>query len=135
MDVVVIADHGASITVRGIAVSAAPAKNLPSPANVLNVDLRADAPQRAGTYLFEGDETDAPWHSHPMHQIQYAFEGIAEVESVDGATCSHPDRRCGSPPGSLTAPLCAKSERWRCSSIPRWCRDTTTAYVRSLSRP
>jgi mannose-6-phosphate isomerase-like protein (cupin superfamily) len=57
-------------------------KKLPFPANVPDVDLGGGQRQRAGCYLFDGDELVAPWHRHAMHEIQYAFEGIAEVESA-----------------------------------------------------
>jgi AraC-like DNA-binding protein/quercetin dioxygenase-like cupin family protein len=77
-----VISHGSSITVADMAVTAGPAENEPFPATVLSVDLRGTPGRRAGAYLFEGDEPTAPWHSHDMHQIQYAFEGIAEVESV-----------------------------------------------------
>ena len=67
-------------------VSATPAKNVPGAAtpvvgDVTDVDMRGDAPQRTGSFLIEGSDVDTMWHAHPMHQIQYAFEGVAEVES------------------------------------------------------
>jgi AraC-like DNA-binding protein len=89
-----------SITVRSVAVSARPAKDLTAAANALEVDLRASAAQRAGTYLFEGDDPDGVWHSHPMHQIQYAFEGIAEVES-QGSHYVLPPHQAGWIPAGL----------------------------------
>ncbi|MDP9331819.1 MAG: helix-turn-helix transcriptional regulator [Actinomycetota bacterium] len=45
------------------------------------VDMRAGAPVRAGTFFYEGGDVVTGWHSHDMHQIEYAFEGIAEVET------------------------------------------------------
>jgi AraC-like DNA-binding protein/quercetin dioxygenase-like cupin family protein len=37
---------------------------------------------RAGTYSVEvGDEIVTGWHSHEFHQVEYAFEGIAEVQT------------------------------------------------------
>ena len=45
------------------------------------VDMRAGAPVRAGTFSYEGGDVVTGWHSHDMHQIEYAFEGIAEVET------------------------------------------------------
>jgi AraC-like DNA-binding protein len=69
-----------------VGVSTTPAKIVPRAAtpavgDVADVDMRAGAPQRAGSFLVEGSEVDTTWHAHPMHQIQYAFEGIAEVEA------------------------------------------------------
>lgn len=44
--------------------------------------MRRGAPVRAGTFSFEGDGVDTGWHSHDLHQIEYAFEGVAEVETA-----------------------------------------------------
>jgi len=39
-------------------------------------------PVRAGTYSVElGDDVVTGWHSHDFHQVEYAFEGIAEVQT------------------------------------------------------
>ncbi len=38
---------------------------------------------RAGAFVQDEFDIDAPWHHHDMHQLQYAFEGAIEVE--DGA--------------------------------------------------
>jgi AraC-like DNA-binding protein len=36
----------------------------------------------AGTFPFEiGDELITGWHHHDMHQLEYAFEGVAQVET------------------------------------------------------
>lgn len=37
---------------------------------------------RAGTFSYEGVDLVTGWHSHDMHQIEYALEGIAEVETA-----------------------------------------------------
>ncbi len=36
----------------------------------------------AGSYVYEGDELVTPWHSHDLHQIEYAFHGVVEVETA-----------------------------------------------------
>jgi AraC-like DNA-binding protein len=64
-----------------VTVSARSAKDLPVAANPRLVDMRGGAPVRAGTFLYEGDDVVTGWHAHDMHQIEYAFEGIAEVET------------------------------------------------------
>jgi AraC-like DNA-binding protein len=46
-----------------------------------SVDMRAGAPVRAGTYFYDGGDVVTGWHSHDMHQIEYAFVGVAEVET------------------------------------------------------
>ncbi|MCK9900528.1 helix-turn-helix transcriptional regulator [Frankia sp. Cpl3] len=41
------------------------------------------APVRAGTHAREvGDRTGHGWHLHDLHQLEYAFEGVAEVETA-----------------------------------------------------
>lgn len=45
-------------------------------------DVRGGSPARAGTYQFEvGEQVINRWHSHDLHQLEYAFEGVAEVET------------------------------------------------------
>lgn len=36
---------------------------------------------RAGTYPFASDALVADWHTHDLHQLQYASEGVVEVEA------------------------------------------------------
>jgi AraC-like DNA-binding protein/mannose-6-phosphate isomerase-like protein (cupin superfamily) len=39
-------------------------------------------PVRAGAYTLEvGEEAVTGWHSHDRHQLEYAFEGVAQVET------------------------------------------------------
>ena len=39
-------------------------------------------PVRAGTYCLEvGEEVVTGWHSHDHHQLEYAFEGVVQVET------------------------------------------------------
>jgi AraC-like DNA-binding protein/quercetin dioxygenase-like cupin family protein len=71
-----------------VTVSARPAKDLPVAAKVEPesssigvVDMRAGSPVRAGTFPYDGGDLVTDWHSHDLHQIEYAFEGIAEVET------------------------------------------------------
>jgi AraC-like DNA-binding protein len=63
-----------------VAVSARSAKNLPAAANV---DMRGSSPVRAGSFRYDGADIVTGWHAHDLHQIEYALEGIAEVESTD----------------------------------------------------
>jgi AraC-like DNA-binding protein/mannose-6-phosphate isomerase-like protein (cupin superfamily) len=59
-------------------VAARSANSLTGPAN----PAWSWAPVRAGTYSVElGDEVVTGWHSHDFHQVEYAFEGIAEVQT------------------------------------------------------
>jgi AraC-like DNA-binding protein len=46
------------------------------------VDLRGGASTvRAGTYLHEAPDLVTGWHRHDLHEVVYAFEGVAEVET------------------------------------------------------
>ena len=46
--------------------------------------MRAGSPVRAGAWPEDGDDLVAIWHTHDLHQLLYAFEGVAEVET-DGS--------------------------------------------------
>jgi AraC-like DNA-binding protein/quercetin dioxygenase-like cupin family protein len=65
-----------------VTVSARPAKDPPGAANVDRVDLRGASAVRAGTYAFDGADVVTDWHTHELHQIEYAFEGVVEVETA-----------------------------------------------------
>jgi AraC-like DNA-binding protein len=62
-------------------VSARPANDLLVAANIGMVDMREGMPVRAGTYPYEGDDLVTGWHTHDLHQIEYAFQGVVEVET------------------------------------------------------
>jgi AraC-like DNA-binding protein len=61
-------------------VSASSARLLPQSANL--VELRRGGQARAGSYLYEGSRLVTGWHSHDLHQIQYAIGGVVEVETA-----------------------------------------------------
>jgi len=91
-----------------VTVSARPAKDLPGAANVEPgapgigvVDMRGGSPVRAGTFPYDGGDLVTGWHSHDLHQIEYAFEGIAEVET-EGAHYLLPPRQAVWIPAGLT---------------------------------
>jgi AraC-like DNA-binding protein len=68
-----------------VTVSASSAKVLPrsaKPENVGRVELRRGGRARAGSYLYEGNQLVTGWHSHDLHQIQYAIGGVVEVETT-----------------------------------------------------
>jgi AraC-like DNA-binding protein len=65
-----------------MAVAARTVNSLTEAANARHEAL-ADAKVRAGTYSLElGDEVMTGWHSHEFHQLEYALEGVAEVETA-----------------------------------------------------
>lgn len=63
-------------------VFARPAESMPPAANARLVTLRGGSGVAAGSYPFEGDVVDLSWHRHDLHQLEYAFEGIVEVETA-----------------------------------------------------
>jgi AraC-like DNA-binding protein len=65
-----------------VTVSARPANDLPIAANIGRVEMREATQVRAGTFAYEGDDVVTGWHSHDQHQIEYAFQGVAEVETM-----------------------------------------------------
>jgi AraC-like DNA-binding protein len=38
----------------------------------------------AGAYVHEGEALTTGWHSHDLHRLEYAVEGLVEVETVAG---------------------------------------------------
>ncbi len=57
-----------------------PANHTPGSAQL--VELRRGGRARAGSYLYEGSQLVTGWHSHDLHQIQYAIGGVVEVETA-----------------------------------------------------
>lgn len=45
------------------------------------IELRRGGRALAGSYLYEGDGLITGWHSHEVHQIEYALHGVVEVET------------------------------------------------------
>jgi AraC-like DNA-binding protein len=67
-----------------VTVSASSARVLSGSANpekIGRVELRHGGRARAGSYLYEGHRLVTGWHSHDLHQIQYAIGGVVEVET------------------------------------------------------
>lgn len=52
-------------------------------ANLGLVDLRTRDPVLTGTFTYQGVDLDTGWHFHDLHQVEYALEGVAEVETRD----------------------------------------------------
>ncbi|MGV0849031.1 AraC family transcriptional regulator [Mycolicibacterium phlei] len=66
-------------------VSARSDTRLSEPANLAGgrrvIDLRRGGRALAGSYLYHGDGLITGWHSHDVHQIEYAIGGVVEVET------------------------------------------------------
>jgi AraC-like DNA-binding protein len=45
------------------------------------IELRRGGRALGGSYLYEGDALITGWHSHEVHQIEYAVHGVVEVET------------------------------------------------------
>ena len=45
------------------------------------MELRRGGQALAGSYLYEGDGLITGWHSHEVHQIEYAVHSVVEVET------------------------------------------------------
>lgn len=62
-------------------------RDLTVPANLVPavprpvIELRRGGRALAGSYLYEGDGLITGWHSHEVHQIEYALHGLVEVET------------------------------------------------------
>lgn len=61
-------------------VSALSDRGLSEPAKI--IDLRRGGRALGGSYLYEGDGLLTGWHSHDVHQIEYAIGGVVEVETA-----------------------------------------------------
>jgi AraC-like DNA-binding protein len=46
------------------------------------IDLRHGGRALGGSYLYEGSALITGWHSHDVHQIEYAIGGVVEVETA-----------------------------------------------------
>jgi AraC-like DNA-binding protein len=63
-----------------MAVSPIPAEDQPETATL--VAMREGSRVRAGSHPEDADELVTPWHTHEMHQLLSAFEGLVEVETA-----------------------------------------------------
>jgi AraC-like DNA-binding protein len=84
-----------------MAVSARPANDVIDPATVEQVDMRGDAPVRAGTYAYDGPDTVTAWHAHDLHQIEYALHGFVEVETAAARYLLPPQQAMWIPAGRV----------------------------------
>jgi AraC-like DNA-binding protein len=85
-----------------VAVLPLPANDPPASATAsptLLVAMRDGAPVRAGAHPEDADDLVTPWHHHDMHQILYAFEGVAEVETPSSRHLLPPQQAAWIPAG------------------------------------
>jgi AraC-like DNA-binding protein/quercetin dioxygenase-like cupin family protein len=75
------------------------ARSLAEAANLSPIDLRQGGHVRAGSYVYEGDRLVTGWHSHGMHQIEYAVAGVVEVETAEAHFVLAPQQAAWIPAG------------------------------------
>jgi AraC-like DNA-binding protein/quercetin dioxygenase-like cupin family protein len=80
-------------------VSASSAIVLSRSATIGQVELRRGGHALAGSYLYEGDRLVTGWHSHDLHQIQYAIGGVVEVETASAHYLLPPEQAAWIPVG------------------------------------
>lgn len=68
-------------------------------ANPPRIELRRGGRALAGSYLYEGDKLLTGWHSHDVHQIEYAIGGVVEVETPAGHYLLPPQQAAWLPVG------------------------------------
>lgn len=67
-----------------MAVSARPVKDQPVSATYGLVAMREARHVIAGTFVHHGDALTTGWHSHDLDQLEYAIDGLFEVETAVG---------------------------------------------------
>ncbi|WP_018506133.1 AraC family transcriptional regulator [Parafrankia discariae] len=72
----------------------------------ISADVRGEAEGRpvirAGTYTLEvRDDVVTGWHSHDLHQMEYAFEGVVEVETATARYLLPPQQAVWIPAGTI----------------------------------
>jgi AraC-like DNA-binding protein/quercetin dioxygenase-like cupin family protein len=68
-------------------------------ANVRRVDLRQGGRALGGSFLYEGERLVTPWHSHDLHQIEYALGGVVELETAEAHYLLPPQQAAWIPAG------------------------------------
>jgi AraC-like DNA-binding protein len=63
------------------------------------VDLREGGGAVGGSYVYEGERLVTGYHWHDLHQIEYAVEGVVEVDTEEGRSLLPPHRAAWIPAG------------------------------------
>ncbi|OBK72504.1 helix-turn-helix transcriptional regulator [Mycobacterium sp. 1274761.0] len=75
-------------------------RRLAEPANDERViELRRGGRASGGSYLYEGEGLITGWHSHEVHQIEYAIGGVVEVETESAHYLVPPQQAAWIPAG------------------------------------
>ena len=82
-----------------VTVSARSARGLAETAKIGRVELRRGGRALAGSYLYEGHRLVTGFHSHDLHQFQYAIGGVVEVETASAHYLLPPQQAAWIPVG------------------------------------
>jgi len=82
-----------------VAVAARSVRDSSESANPGVVAMREVAQVAAGSYVHEGPGLVTGWHSHPLHQLEYAVEGLVEVDTDAGRHLLPPHQAAWIPAG------------------------------------
>ncbi|WP_018505702.1 AraC family transcriptional regulator [Parafrankia discariae] len=75
------------------------ARRPPETATASLVDVRRGGQALGGSYLYEGERLVTGWHSHDLHQIEYAVAGVVEVETATAHYLLPPQQAAWIPAG------------------------------------
>ena len=81
-------------------VAARPARDLPPAANPQPAVSGFETPVRSGTYAFDSDDEVTGWHAHDFHQVEYAWQGVAQVETSTARYLLPPQQAIWIPAGT-----------------------------------
>ena len=63
------------------------------------IELRRGGQALGGSYLYQGEGLITGWHSHEVHQIEYAIGGVVEVETASAHYLLPPQQAAWIPAG------------------------------------
>jgi AraC-like DNA-binding protein/quercetin dioxygenase-like cupin family protein len=63
------------------------------------IELRRGGRALGGSYLYEGEGLITGWHSHEVHQVEYAIGGVVEVETASAHYLLPPQQAAWIPAG------------------------------------
>jgi AraC-like DNA-binding protein len=68
-------------------------------ATVPAIEMRVATAVRAGSHPHAGEDVDTGFHTHDLHQLQYAFDGVASVETATARYLLPPQQAVWLPAG------------------------------------
>ena len=97
----VIGLHTQVVPSSGVTGSALSDRDLAEPAKGAHrvIELRRGGQALGGSYLYQGEGLITGWHSHEVHQIEYAIGGVVEVETASAHYLLPPQQAAWIPAG------------------------------------